>query len=849
MDNSNNKIRMCSHCKRMKAIYPYNGKYYCHDHYDLGTEFDKNMKQLFGTEYICNSHVTIGAYDIINNLYPDAVLIKGNRIRISIDDTTIPSDIDGPYILLIFEERVSVPFNTGVNNNITLHYKGRVSILSSDNKYTSFRELTTIPDENVTVIIDDDSEDLTRLTDDDWECYVGNRSDDEQLEDSEHIDKIVELLDSGQSIFLTGEAGTGKSHNMKLLMKRLTNCAATASTGPAAFNIRGTTIHRWAGLGRVDIGEFLRNIASKEKDNSRLHMKYRNYVQLEKYTIDIHKMKQIGSEIDHIRYVRILYWYLQFLHPTATQDEVLSAVIELYKSKTEPGIPDADTIKKILAIDAMVDYTIRSGHLFNTIRELSEIDDKQILRDICDAMDKFVKYNVEYRVNTVEYLILDEISMISNHFMEILDWQMRTLRGRYNEFMGGIVCIFVGDLLQLPPVDDDNTVVYVSDEGTITVRRTKEVDGVRREEEPIIVDDIGSCYIGDILNRKAGRYRCTYVTEYSEWSKNVRWYILTDNHRQADDSTFRDILNSIRIGKGLTRLQRHYLNSRVTTDELDNKIKIKDRDKEQVSIDDTVLYGNNKQCGVRNKRCLAKLKTPMYQYDADYVITYSKGNRTLQSSSKAILFRYREPNDLSRISNKNRAVRGTLQLKVGAKVLLLANLNIDKGFVNGAIGRVETLSYNRITVRFDHNNDVLTIPMRLYEVCSKKSIDKHSSRYIETKIYMRQYPLTLAYGITIHKSQGNTYKDVAVSLTYTDIPCPVKRDSKGKAIIIGESKQYGKCTAYGKAYVALSRCKTLSGLKILLKYPNSEIPWDRFVADKRIVNLYDKKMKEMKKHR
>ena len=60
----------------------------------------------------------------------------------------------------------------------------------------------------------------------------------------------LEIMLSGRSVFLTGEPGAGKSYTVRKFMERTTSrIALTASTGIAATNIGGQTIHAWTGIG------------------------------------------------------------------------------------------------------------------------------------------------------------------------------------------------------------------------------------------------------------------------------------------------------------------------------------------------------------------------------------------------------------------------------------------------------------------------------------------------------------------------------------------------------------------------------------------------------------------------
>lgn len=128
-----------------------------------------------------------------------------------------------------------------------------------------------------------------------------------------------------------------------------------------------------------------------------------------------------------------------------------------------------------------------------------------------------------------------------------------------------------------------------------------------------------------------------------------------------------------------------------------------------------------------------------------------------------------------------------VELKVGARVMCLVN-NIDKKFQNGSLGTVIELHPNvgTIKVKFDNGNicelETFTWTIKKYDVDEK-------GKFSEIDVAeFSQIPVKLAYAITIHKSQGQTYDSVII--------------------------QPEKIFTPGQLYVALSRCRSIKGITL-----------------------------------
>lgn len=152
-----------------------------------------------------------------------------------------------------------------------------------------------------------------------------------------------------------------------------------------------------------------------------------------------------------------------------------------------------------------------------------------------------------------------------------------------------------------------------------------------------------------------------------------------------------------------------------------------------------------------------------------------------------------------------------LRLKVGAQVMFVKN-DPQKRFVNGTIGIIKDLSHESVKVSINEGGQEQHFELEKieWEIIKYKS-DKDNPKKIATEVIgtFKQYPIKLAWAITIHKSQGKTFDNVIIDM--------------GSGAF-----------EYGQTYVALSRCRKLHG--IYLKRPLR--PRD-IMVDQRVTEWYE----------
>ena len=242
---------------------------------------------------------------------------------------------------------------------------------------------------------------------------------------------------------------------------------------------------------------------------------------------------------------------------------------------------------------------------------------------------------------------------------------------------------------------------------------------------------------------------------------------LTTVYRQKDE-IFLDILNDIRDG-AVGDIDFDTLNDRYIPD-------FEPTDEPYV-----YLTSHNRMADEINQKKLADLKGKAYVYSAEIIGNFSENQY---------------PNEEE------------LQLKVGAQVMFIRNdASSDKRYFNGKLAEVMSLDQKEITVLIDGDEEVFTLKKETWEQ-KRYGLDAEKNITEDVLGSFQQYPIRLAWAVTIHKSQGLTFDRLIIDA--------------------------GKSFASGQVYVALSRCRTLEG--IVLK---SKITPNVIFADRRVAQFQD----------
>ncbi len=274
-----------------------------------------------------------------------------------------------------------------------------------------------------------------------------------------------------------------------------------------------------------------------------------------------------------------------------------------------------------------------------------------------------------------------------------------------------------------------------------------------------------------VTDEEADLLRQYYPTPYFFGSRALAkiGYVtieLKEVYRQQDEDFIR-ILNDVR--KGFPSMETiNTLNSRYIPDFQP------DQDEGYIR-----LVTHNNMANSYNEQQLEQIDEPLHCFEAQISGTFPE---------------YSYPTDVR------------LELKTGAQVMFVKNdPSAEKRYYNGKIGHVAEILDDVILVQCPGEEEAVAVEQLEWEN-SRYIINEHTQE-METEVQgvFRQYPLRLAWAITIHKSQGLTFD---------------------KAVIDAASS-----FASGQVYVALSRCRTLDGMVLASPLRQNSVMTDIRVED------------------
>lgn len=252
------------------------------------------------------------------------------------------------------------------------------------------------------------------------------------------------------------------------------------------------------------------------------------------------------------------------------------------------------------------------------------------------------------------------------------------------------------------------------------------------------------------ISRK-GEMSARFIYHSKVWrTAKFKICYLEEQHRQTDDVSLR-ILNEIRNNE-VNEDTFEVLQTRFKENFSDEE---KARKKMKGAIEPTRLFTHNADVDTLNDEALDGIKGEEFEY-------------YMESTGKDILVE---------LLKKSCLAPEQLRLKVGAKVMFVKN-NFDAGYVNGTLGIVTAADENGPTIK-TFTGDIIKVEKTNWDIEEEGKV----------KASIIQYPLRLAWAITVHKSQGMSLDAVEVDL----------------------SRSFEK----GMGYVALSRVRSLEGLTIL----------------------------------
>lgn len=332
--------------------------------------------------------------------------------------------------------------------------------------------------------------------------------------------------------------------------------------------------------------------------------------------------------------------------------------------------------------------------------------------------------------------------------MEAIDVALRLNRNRPEEPFGGLQMVFIGDLFQLPPV-------------------------VKSDLQEYFNVTYGGNYFFDSPVFKEG-----FAYHRKE---------LTHIFRQKDEK-FKKVLNRIRVNEA----------------KFNDFVLLNARHRDNVGDDFSAIFltTTNKNVKKINKENLENLEGKEVVFEAMLTGKIREEFEKLKDQLAEKKISETEFEDEVEIRFPTNVF---LKLKLGAQVMMIKNDSL-KRWVNGTVGIISRLTAHDIWVEIDGHS------YKMEQETWQDITYQYDARNKEIKEHIQgtftQFPIKLAWAMTIHKSQGKTFDKVVIDIGYGAF-------------------------SHGQTYVALSRCKTLEGIVL-----NKEIRPSDVIVDDRVIAYY-----------
>lgn len=345
-------------------------------------------------------------------------------------------------------------------------------------------------------------------------------------------------------------------------------------------------------------------------------------------------------------------------------------------------------------------------------------------------------------IRTLDLLVIDEISMVRADLLDQIDAVLRLHKDKHRPF-GGVQLLMIGDLSQLAPV-------------------------VKESEWALLREYYATPYFFGSLALQ----QTQHVT-----------IELQHVYRQTDH-TFINILNEVRENR-LTAESLALLNARVIAPK---------RGKTGTAASEPLPLGggwegahegayirlttHNATANRYNEERMDALKTPRFSFKAEVTGSFPETSYPAEE---------------------------TLVLKKGCQVMFLKNDSQGSRYYNGKLGEVTFVDASKICVRSLEDDTEVEVEPEVW-TNAHYVIDKETKEIREEiEGEFRQYPLRLAWAITIHKSQGLTFDRAVLDVN--------------------------AAFAAGQVYVALSRLRSLQGLVLTAPLSASAVLTDTAVSN------------------